>query len=164
MSAKELTRVAVLAAILYCIYFLGSFFMYVELVGFIVLLYGVSLNKKTAYLAALVFTFLVMLTRGIAPWSFMYVVVFPQYTLIYHFLSKLTKSEYIYAIVGFILSFMTGTIIEIPYILMTGMVGQSLITYLILGFQVSLGNAACTFLATLFLLKPLRSLLQKVNK
>lgn len=164
MSAKEITRIAVLAAILYCIYFLGSFFMYVELVGFITLLYGVSLDKKTSYFAALVFACLVILTRGFGPWSLMYIVVFPQYTLIYYFLSKITKSEYIYGIVGFILSFMTGTIIELPYIFMTGMAGKSLITYLILGFQVSLGNAACTLLATLFLLKPLRTLLVKVTR
>lgn len=164
MSAKELTRIAVLASILYCIYFVGSFFMYVELVGFIVLLYGVSLDRKTSYFASLVFACLVVLTRGLALWTLMYIIVFPQYALIYHYLSKVTKSEYAYGVVGFILSFMTGTIIEIPYIFMSGMAGKALITYLILGFQVSLGNAACTLIATIFLVKPLKKLLIKVNR
>lgn len=164
MSAKEITRISVLAAILYSVYFLGSFFLYVELVGFIVLLYGISLDKKTSYLASLVFAFLVILTKGFGVWSLMYIVVFPQYSLIYYFLSRVTKSEYIYATVGFILSFLTGTIIELPYIFMSGMAGKALIIYLLLGMQVSLGNGACTFLATLFLFKPLNKLLKKVTK
>lgn len=164
LTARDITRIATLGAILYCIYFVCSPLMYIELVGFIIVLYGVSLDRKTAYFAALVFCGIVVLTYGIAPWTIMYIVVFPQFTLIYNFLAKVTKSEYIYAGVGFVLSFLTGTIIELPYIFMTGMAGKALITYLLLGFQVSLVNAACTLLATLFLLKPLRKLLIKIFK
>lgn len=162
MNARRLTQCALLAAILYIVYFMGSFVTYFELVSFVILLYGTTLPKKISWFSIVVFCILVMLTKGIAPWSIMYLLVLPQYALIYNLLSRLTKSEYIYGIVGAVLSFCMGTIIDLPYLLTAGLGAKSLWITLLLGFQVSIGNAICTFVATLFLYKTMSKVLYRV--
>lgn len=162
MSTRRLTQCAVLASILYIVYFMGSFVAYFELVSFIILLYGTTLSKKVSWFSVVVFCILVMLTKGIAPWSVMYLLVLPQYALIYNALSKWNKSEYVYALVGTILSFIMGTIIDLPYLLTAGLGAKSLLVTLLLGFQVSIGNAICTLIATLFLYKNISKVLKRV--
>lgn len=161
MKAKEITTVATLAVFLYIIYFLGSFVSYIELVGFVILVYGTVLRTKVAYLAAVVFTLIVMITKGIAPWSFMYLLVFPQYILIYSAIAKITKNKVVYFILAGILSFSLGTLIEIPYLLTGGLHGKALLVYILMGFQVSLGNMACTVVAGIFLYEPFEKLIRK---
>ncbi|TJX64198.1 hypothetical protein E8P77_12755 [Soehngenia saccharolytica] len=163
MSSKKITRVAMLASILYIIQFIGSGLLYVELVNFTILLYGVSLERDESYLAVAIFCFLVMLTRGFGLWTIMYLVVFPQYAFIYSTVGKRIRSEYALSLLGFFLAFICGTLIDIPYIIAAGLDYNGLIVRLLLGFQVSIVNALVTFVATLFLLNPLKKLLLKLN-
>ncbi|WP_127837197.1 hypothetical protein [Clostridium prolinivorans] len=156
MSAREITKISLLAAFLYIIQFLGSFVLYFELVNFTILTYGVYLKRKEAWLSTVVFCLIVMLTRGIAPWSIMYLVVFPQYALIYSLVKNKTKNQYILASVGFILAFLCGTLIDLPFMISAKLSYKAFIIRLLMGFQVSLGNAAVTFIATIYLLKPMQ--------
>lgn len=164
MSVKEMTKVALLATLLFMVYSMGSMVMYVELFNFTVLLYGVSLTRKQSFRAVLIFSCLLVLVYGVQIWTLMYALVFPTYTLVYYQVGKWTHSEYVLASVGFILAFLCGTLIDLPFILMSGLTSKALIIRLILGFQVSLGNGICTFLATLFLFPSLSKLLTKLNK
>lgn len=91
----------------------------------------------------------------------MYIVVFPQYILIYSLISNITKNKIVYYIVAAILSFSLGTLIEIPYIFTMGLTGKYLLTYILMGFQVSIGNMACTIIAAIFLYEPLTKLIRK---
>ncbi|MGL4740697.1 MAG: hypothetical protein ACRC41_07815 [Sarcina sp.] len=161
MKAKEITTIAVLSVFIYIIYYLGSFVSYIELVSFLILVYGTTLKTKISYFAVLVYTLIVILTKGLGLWSIMYIVVFPQYILIYSFVSKLTKNKIVYFIVAAILSFSLGTLIELPYIFTMGLKGTALITYILMGFQVSIGNMACTIIAAIFLYDPLVELIKK---
>ncbi|HPP32060.1 MAG TPA: hypothetical protein PK083_06320 [Soehngenia sp.] len=163
MNSKKVTRVAMLASILYIIQFIGSGLLYIELVNFTILLYGVTLKRDESYLAVTIFCLLVMLTRGFGLWTIMYLVVFPQYALIYAALGKKIKSLYLLALLGFVLAFICGTLIDIPYIIAANLDYKGLIIRLLLGFQVSIVNALVTFIATLFLLDPLNKLLLKLN-
>lgn len=163
MNSKKVTRVAMLASILYIIQFIGSGLLYIELVNFTILLYGVTLKRDESYLAVTIFCLLVILTRGFGLWTIMYLVVFPQYTLIYAALGKKIKSLYLLALLGFVLAFICGTLIDIPYIIAANLDYKGLIIRLLLGFQVSIVNALVTFIATLFLLDPLNKLLLKLN-
>lgn len=163
MNSKKVTRVAMLASILYIIQFIGSGLLYIELVNFTILLYGVTLKRDESYLAVTIFCLLVMLTRGFGLWTIMYLVVFPQYALIYAALGKKIKSLYLLALLGFVLAFICGTLIDIPYIIAANLDYKGLIIRLLLGFQVSIVNALVTFVATLFLLNPLKKLLLKLN-
>lgn len=156
MSTRELTRIAVLAALLYVIQFIGSFILYFEWVNFVILLYGVYLKRKEAWFSVVVFCFMVMLTRGIALWSIAYLLVFPQYTLIYSFLKDYLKNEYMLGALGFILAFLCGTLIDLPYIISAGLDHRALFIRLLAGFQVSLTSGIVTFISALFLLKPLK--------
>lgn len=161
MSAKDITRIAALAVFLYIVYFLGSFVDYIELVSFIVLVYGTTLKTKISYFAVVVFTLIVMLTKGIGPWSLMYLVVFPQYTLIYSFVANITKNKIVYFILAGILSFSMGTLIDLPYLLTGGLYGKALLIKLFMGFNVSIGNVACTIIAAIFLYDPFKALIKK---
>lgn len=161
MKAKDITLIALLASIMYVIYTIGSGFLYFELLNFTVLLYGVTFSKKTSYFSTLVFSLLVILTWGLAPWTVMYLVVFPVYSLIYSSLGNHIRSEYLFAAFGFILAFFCGTIIDLPYIYMAGLDYRGLVIRLLLGFQVSIINAGTTFISTLFLLYPIRKALLK---
>lgn len=163
MSVKAMTRVALLATLLFIIYSAGSMVMYVELFNFTVLLYGVCLSQKQSFGAVFVFCFLLLLVYGVQIWALMYLIIFPIYALIYHQIGKWTQSEYILACCGFILAFLCGTLIDLPFILMSGLTSKALIIRLVLGFQASLGNGICTFLATMFLYQPLSRTIKKVN-
>lgn len=163
MSSRKITKVAMLASILYIIQFIGSGLLYIELVNFTILLYGVSLKRDESYLAVTIFCLLVILTRGFGLWSIMYLIVFPQYALIYSTLGKRVNSLIVLALLGFILTFICGTLIDLPYIVAANLDYRGLLIRLLLGFQVSIVNALVTFIATLFLLNPLKKLLLKLN-
>lgn len=163
ISTREITKIAVLATFLYIIQFLGSFMLYFELFNFTLLLYGVYLKRKEAWLSTVIYCFLIMLTKGIAPWSVMYLVVFPQYTLIYSVLKNKVENQYILGLVGFVLTFLCGTIIDMPYIITAGLDYKALIIRLLMGFQVSLINGVVTFIATLYLLKPLQRVFHSIK-
>ena len=163
MRTRELTTTALLATILYIVYTMGSFVMYVELFNFMLVVYGVCFKRKQAWMATVLFVILLIITRGLAPWTLMYLLLFPQYVLIYSWLKEKTKSETILAIVAGILAFCCGTIIDFPYIFVADLGYEALIARLLMGFQVSLGNLLCTFLATLFLLKPLGKVIMRIK-
>lgn len=156
MSAKEITRTAILAAILIVVYYFGSTLMYVSITNFVLLLYGVYVPRKTAYFAVIIWCFVVILMYGFGEWVIMYFVLFPQYILIYNFLYRKCKSEYVLAFVGAFLTFICGTLIDLPFIISTGLGGHALMVRLILGFETDIGPTLCTFLGVLFLLKPLK--------
>ena len=156
MSAKDITRIAVLSAILFIVYYLGSTLMYVSITNFVMLLYGVYVKRKNAYITLIVFCFLVMLLYGFGMWVIMYFVLFPQYILIYSALYKRCKSEYVLAFVGAFLTFICGTLIDLPFIISTGLGGHALVVRLVLGFETDLGSTLCTLFGVLFLLKPLK--------
>lgn len=156
MSAKDITRIAVLSAILFIVYYLGSTLMYVSITNFVILLYGVYVKRKNAYITIVVFCFLVMLLYGFGMWVIMYFVLFPQYILIYSALYKRCKSEYVLAFVGAFLTFICGTLIDLPFIISTGLGGHALVVRLVLGFETDLGSTLCTLFGVLFLLKPLK--------
>ena len=161
MTVKEMTRVALLATLLFIIYSWGSMVLYVELFNFVILLYGVTFPKKQALLSVMLFCCLLILIYGIQLWTLMYVIVFPLYVLIYHHMGKRLKSEYSLGILGFILAFLCGSFIDLPFMILSGMTWKVLWIRLLFGFQVSLGNGVSTFLATLFLYRPLSNILKK---
>lgn len=163
MNTRELTTTALLAAVLYIVYTMGSFFLYIELFNFMLVVYGVYFKRKQAWMATILFTLLLIITRGLSPWTLMYLLLFPQYVWIYSWLKEKTSSEVILAIAGGFLAFCCGTIIDLPYILVSNLGYEALIARLLMGFQVSLGNLLCTFLATLYLLRPLGKIIERVS-
>lgn len=162
MTAKELTRTALLGVFLYIVYYIGSFGLYIELVSFVLVLYGTTLKTRVAYFATVLFAILVMLTKGIGLWSIMYLIMYPQYILLYAGLAKITKNKILYYILAAVLSFLGGNIIGIPYLLTGGLHGYALLINVLMGFQVTLGNSACTVVACIFLYDTLNNLLKKI--
>lgn len=164
MNVREITRISALATLIYITYMLGSNFLYVELVNFMVLLYGTTLKRSYAVYSVLIFCFLVVLTKGFGMWSMMYFVVFISYVLIYNIISSKTQNTSVYIVLGAVLTFFCGSLIQIPYILTGGVAKEGLLMYLLLGFKVSLGSSICTVIATVFLYDRLSLLLKKLIK
>ncbi|MGL4875928.1 MAG: hypothetical protein ACRC30_14910 [Clostridium sp.] len=156
MTAKEITRIAILSAIIFISYYIGSSLMYVSITNFLILLYGVYVEKKVAYITIVIWCFLVIFLYGFGLWVVMYFVLFPQYILIYNWLYKRTQSEYVFAFVGAFLTFICGTLIDLPFIIQSHMWGHMLWIRLILGFETDIGSTLCTLFGCLFLLKPLK--------
>ena len=104
-----MTRVSLLATLLFIIYSCGSMVMYVELFNFTVLLYSVTLPKKHAFFDCIIILFITIDGLWDSIWTLMYLLVFPSYTLLYHVFGKRFKSEYSLAVLGFILAFLCGT-------------------------------------------------------
>ncbi len=161
MKVKEMTRIALLAALLFIIYSSGSVMLYVELFNFTVLLYGVTLPRRQAVLAVLLVCLLIVFIYGVQLWTMMYVLIFPSYAFIYSWMGRRIKSEYGFAFLGFFLAFLSGTLIDLPFILLSGMAGKALVSHFLFGFQASLGNGMSTFLATLFLFAPLSKVIKR---
>ena len=157
MKVRELARISALASLLFIIYHCGSLVLYVELFNFTVLLYGISLPKRQAILCLLI-----VLVYGAQPWTLMYVLIFPTYAIIYHLIGRRLRSEYVVACLGFLGAFLSGTLIDLPFIFLSGMTGRALGIHLLLGFQTSVGNGVSTFLATIFLLPILSKVMKRV--
>ncbi len=162
MKVRELARISALASLLFIIYHCGSLVLYVELFNFTVLLYGVSLPKRQAILSVLIACLLIVLVYGAQPWTLMYVLIFPTYAIIYHLIGRRLRSEYVVACLGFLGAFLSGTLIDLPFIFLSGMTGRALGIHLLLGFQTSVGNGVSTFLATIFLLPILSKVMKRV--
>ncbi len=162
MKAREITRISALATLIYIVYLLGSNILYVELVNFMVMLYATSIKKRDAVYAVLIFCFLVVLTKGFGLWSIMYFVVFISYVFIYNLVSSKTKNVSYYIVTASILSFLCGTLLQIPYMITAGLTKEALITYMLLGFKVSIGSSICTVIAILTLYDRLSILLKKL--
>ncbi|MFI3209954.1 MAG: hypothetical protein R3Y64_02715 [Peptostreptococcaceae bacterium] len=162
MKALEITRTAVLATLIYMMYMIGSSFLYFELVNFMVMLYGTTLKKREAVYSVLLFCMIVVLTKGFGLWAMMYFVVFISYVLIYNFVSTKTDNTDVYLVVSAILSFLCGSLLQIPYLITGGLTGKALLTYLLLGFKVSIGSLICTVVAVICLYDRLSKLLKKL--
>ena len=80
MKASQLTRIAIMACLQYVVFTMFSQILYLEAVTLITLLFAVVFPLKESMLASAVFALINMLTRGILPWTIMYLVLFPCYS------------------------------------------------------------------------------------
>ena len=103
-----------------------------------------------------------MLFQGITPWSCMYLCIYTTYAWIFS-KSKgyvLKHRFLLYCVCGFC-SFLTGQLLDLPYILFSGKIT---LLYMILGLKTSLMQGGISFVACMLLFDPLYQRLDSIIK
>lgn len=81
MKARELCFIAVIASIEAVVFTSFSFILYLECITFTIVLFAMIFQTRQAVLGAVVFTILNLSMQGITPWSLMYCLIYPLYSL-----------------------------------------------------------------------------------
>ena len=80
-EARELCFIAVIASIEAVVFTSFSFILYLECITFTIVVFAMTFQTRQAVLGAVVFTILNLSTQGVAPWSMMYCLIYPLYSL-----------------------------------------------------------------------------------
>lgn len=136
MKTKELCYIAVIAAIESVVFTSFSFILYLECITFTILVFSMTFQTKQAVLGSVVFTIINLSIQGVTPWSIMYCLIYPTYSLCIG-LSKnfIGKHLIILSLICGFLSFLSGQLLQLPFMLISENVT---IIYILLGLKTSL--------------------------
>lgn len=136
MKTRDIVLCAILGAIQFVAFTSLSFVMYLEVITLCTVVIAMSFSTRQAVIGSLIFTLVNMFINGINPWNALYVVVYPTYSLIVGLNKERLKKRKIYPVIlcG-VFSFLTGQILQLPFLLFSK---QVTVLYLILGLQVSI--------------------------
>ena len=136
MKASQLTRIAVMACLQYVVFTMFSQILYLEAVTLITLLFAVVFSLRESMLASAVFALINMLTRGLLPWTIMYLLLFPCYSFTaYHLRSLLISRNEWTICICFLFSFLLGQLTDLPFLLFSGKITM---IYMLMGLKTSL--------------------------
>jgi len=160
MSIKKICANALLASLLFALYFIFSQILYLEFVTFTVILFALNLPRWNALWIVMTFVMLVWLSYGIATWSLMYIVIYPTFVIILKLLKKqLTGKLYLTAAFAFMMGLLVGNMVDLPFLLFSK---EVTLMYIIMGFQTTLIQGGIAFLGILLLYEPLAKQLSKL--
>lgn len=160
MKVKELCFIAVIAAIEFIVFTSFSFVLYLECITITIILFATIFSTKQAVLGSLIFSLVNLVMQGVTPWSIMYVLIYPTYSLfIGIFKNYLNKHFIILCILCGILSFLTGQLVQIPFILISKHIT---IYYILAGLKVSIPQGIITGSFCFLCYKPLYAVLQPI--
>ena len=81
-SVKQLCVISIIACIEAVVFTSFSQLLYLEAITLTVLMFAVVFDKRISLMGALVYGLVNMVINGITPWTFMYFLIYPCYTLI----------------------------------------------------------------------------------
>ena len=161
MKASQLTRIAIMACLQYVVFTMFSQILYLEAVTLITLLFAVVFPLKESMLASAVFALINMLTRGILPWTIMYLVLFPCYSFtVYHLRNMLIGRNEWTICICFLFSFLLGQLVDLPFLLFSGKITM---IYMLMGLKTSLIQGFLSACEAAFLFDPLYRQLIKIR-
>ncbi|MEG0562724.1 cytochrome B [Anaerorhabdus sp.] len=161
MTVKTLTKIAIMASIQSAIFTIFSQILYLEGITFTVCLFACSFKKNEAVLASFIFGMVNMLIQGITIWSMMYVVIYPLYSLIVSTLKPLLLKNLGYMVfVCGLLSFATGQLLDLPFILFSK---EVTIFYILLGLKTSIIQGCLSATMCLLIFEPCLKVLNKIE-
>jgi len=82
MSTKRLCRIAILAALEFVIFYSLSNILYIEAITLTIITVALALDKSEAILSSIVFGCILILYMGLTPWTIMYLMIYPLYSLL----------------------------------------------------------------------------------
>jgi hypothetical protein len=161
-ETKRMTRVALIGAVLFCTFFSLSNILYLEAITIMIIAVAMVFDRRDSFQASLVFGVLLILYLGLTPWSIMYFIIYPCYSLLTNFLKPILKEkEWLLIVYGFILSCSTGLILDLPFILVSELVT---IYYILTGLKTSLIQGALTAMEIALIYEPLEKILFKIKE
>lgn len=161
MSTKQLVRISIMGCIQFISFYLFADILYLEAITIVTIVFALVFSKKESILGSIVFCLLnIILKQGLTTWSFMYLIIYPLYSLLIGSLrNTLIKSKIRIVVLCFVLSFMTGQLLQIPYMLISKHIT---IYYIIFGLKTSLIQATITASVCLIINEVLINTLNKI--
>lgn len=136
LKVRELCFISLLGALEFVVFTSFSQILYLECITFVIVVVALNFSRKTAVFSSLIFTIVNLGVMGVTPWSLLYILIYPTYSLILSILSRIIN-KYAWSVIAVcgMLSFLTGQLMELPYLLVSKNVT---IAYLIVGLKTSL--------------------------
>lgn len=159
ITAKDITLVGFLAAVLLIVQLSLSFLPNIELVSLLVVLFTQHYKKKTLFIIY-IFALIQGVLYGFGIWWIMYLYV---WTILYFITTcfKGCKSPIGWAIILGFFGLCFGLLCSIPYFFVSGISGG--IAYIISGIPFDIGHCIGNALSALVLYYPLNRLLTKTD-
>ncbi len=162
ISVKELCVISIMACIEAVMFTMFSQVLYLEGITLTVLLFACVFQCRTAFLAAVVYGFVNMVFHGITPWTMMYLLIYPVYTLIVCGCKRwISHRVALWAILCGFLSFLTGQLLQLPFLLVSKTVTA---IYLLTGLKTSLIQGCLSAVLCFLLFQPLRDVLERIER
>lgn len=162
METKALTKIALMACILFVSFTALSGVLYFEVITLVVVLFAMVFEWKEAFLASIVFAILNMFVQGITIFSGMYLLIYPCYTtLVSSTKAHLIKHRMLLIMLTAICSFATGMLLDLPFMMFSKKVTM---LYFLLGFKTSLIQGTITGIMTSFIFEPLYQVLLRIER
>ena len=161
-SVKELCVISIIACIEAVMFTSFSQVLYLETITLTVLMFAVVFKPRIAFMGAVVYGLVNMVVNGITPWTMMYFVIYPCYSLIVIGLKRPFKHRVLlWSVLCGVLSFLTGQILQIPFLLFSAKVTAF---YLLAGLKTSLIQGGLSAVLCFMLFQPLRVVLEKIER
>lgn len=146
----QITRIALLGALLYASQVALSALPNIEVVTLLIVVFTKNLGKEGT-LACFVYVFLTAITWGFGLWWCTYLIVWPLFSLIVYKFRK-TDSWIVWAIINAAFGLCFGAIFAVPYIFVSP---SYALNYWISGIPFDVAHCIGNFAAALILGKPL---------
>lgn len=156
---SQITRIAVLGALLYAAQVVLSPLPNIEIVTLLVVVFTRNLGKEGT-LACFVYVCLTAITWGFGLWWFTYLIIWPSFSLIVYKLRK-TDSWIIWAIINAVFGLCFGAIFAIPYIFVSPAYA---LTYWISGIPFDIAHCTGNFIMAILLGKVLDTAMARIVK
>jgi len=161
-STKRLCRIALIGAFLFVTFISLSNILYLEAITLMVISVSMVFDKRDSFLSCLILGCLLIIYMGLSPWSMMYLIIYPCYSLLTSLLKPaLKKHSWLLITYGFLLSFSTGMLLDLPYIFVSKTVT---IFYILSGLKTSVIQGALTAIEFTLIYEPLEKLLSKIKE
>ena len=162
LSVKELCVISIIACIEAVVFTSFSQVLYLEAITLTILMFAVVFKARIAFMGAVVYGLVNMVINGITPWTMMYFLIYPCYTMLVILMKPLLKNHVIgYSILCGLLSFLTGQLLQLPYLLFSSTVTAF---YLLAGLKTSLIQGGLSVVLCFVLFQPLRVVLEKIER
>ena len=162
LSVKELCVISIIACIEAVVFTSFSQVLYLEAITLTILMFAVVFKARIAFMGAVVYGLVNMVINGITPWTMIYFLIYPCYTMLVILMKPLLKNHVIgYSILCGLLSFLTGQLLQLPYLLFSSTVTAF---YLLAGMKTSLIQGGLSVVLCFVLFQPLKVVLEKIER
>ncbi len=162
ISVRELWVISIMACSEAVLFTVFSQVLYLEGITMTVHLFSCVFDCRTPFLAAVVYGFVNMLFHGVTPWTMIYLLIYPVYTLIiYGCRALIAHRVVLWSVLCGFLSFLTGQLLQLPFLLVSKTVTA---IYLLIGLKTSLIQGCLSAVLCFLLFQPLRDVLERIER
>lgn len=162
MRAKDIVLVGILSASLTVAKLALSFLPNIEIISLLFIIYTQVFGLKKSLTIAFIFSSFEIFIYGFSTWLLGYYIVWPLLIVLSYLLAKFFKSEYAFGILSGLFGYSFGLIFALIESIFYGWAYG--LTYWISGLPFDLIHGTSNFILVLILYKPLKEVLEKLNK